>query len=46
MGLRREIGTMSKDDPAKSNSLLADELEPLDEDFPVIEDPPPEPSLC
>jgi nucleoside triphosphate diphosphatase len=34
---------MRKDDPAKSNSLLADELEPLDEDFPVIEDPPPEP---
>jgi ATP diphosphatase len=41
MGLRRKIGT--KDDPAKSNSLLADELERLDEDFPVIEDPPPEP---
>jgi hypothetical protein len=33
---------MSKDDPAKSKSLLAflDELEPLDEDFPVTEDPP------
>ena len=36
---------MTGEDPAKSTSLLAflQDLEPLDEDFPPIEDPPPEP---
>jgi hypothetical protein len=36
---------MTGENPAKSKSLLAflDGLEPLDEDFPPIDDPSPEP---